>query len=84
MQSEDPTDKNTTIKLSVSLKDELDRIKEDDQETYAGVIARLIREKPPNRSDPDTVNLSLPRLVYRRILIILPRNLSDQIRKGVR
>jgi hypothetical protein len=79
-----PPPTTTTIKLPTSLKDELDRIKQDDQETFAGVIARLIREKSPNKSDPDTVNLSLPRQVYRMILITLPGNLSEQIRKGVR
>jgi hypothetical protein len=81
---EQPVEKPTTIKLSPSLKDELDTLKQDDQETYAGVIARLISGRGPAESTPDTVIISLPRRVYQMMLMVLPGNITDQVRKGVR
>lgn len=84
MQSEEPTDKPTTIKLPASLKDELDAIKEDDQETYAGVITRIISTRSPVESTPDTITLSIPRKVYSMILMLLPNNMGEVMRKGVR
>lgn len=74
----------TTIKLPSLLKDELDAIKEDDHETYAGVITRLIQGRTPTESDKETVVVSLPRKVYQIMLMLLPGNITDQVRKGVR
>jgi len=84
MQSEVPTDKTTTIKLPTSLKDELDGIKEDDQETYASVLDRLIHTRTSPESSPDAVTISIPRQVYHIALMLLPGNIADAIRKGVR
>jgi len=87
MQSEEiepQTEKATTIKVPTDLKAELDQLKEDEKETYAGVIERLIRGRLVPQSTPDNVTLSLPRKVYQIMLMLLPGNLSDQIRKGVR
>jgi hypothetical protein len=79
-----PQEKDTTIKVPVDLKGELDAIKADDQESYAGVIRRLIAGREPTKSNGDTVNLSLPRKVYQLVLMVLPANMSDQVRKGVK
>lgn len=84
MQSEEPTDKTTTIKLPASLKDELDGIKEDDQETYASVLNRLIHTRESPESTKDSVIISIPRKVYHIALMLLPGNIADAIRKGVR
>jgi predicted CopG family antitoxin len=87
MQSEEiepQTEKATTIKVPADLKAELDRLKEDEKETYAGVIERLIQRKTPDESNSDAVTISLPRRVYKMMLMLLPGNLSDQLRKGVR
>jgi hypothetical protein len=81
---EQPSEKATTIKLPSSLKDELDTLKQDNQETYAGVIVRLIAGMAPVESDPETVTVSLPRRVYHMALMLLPGNIADVIRKGVR
>jgi hypothetical protein len=75
---------STTIKVPTDLKAELDAIKEDDHETYAGVITRLIQGRAPTESDSETVVVSLPRRVYQMMLMLLPANMSDQMRKGVR
>jgi len=84
-QPEEPiTEKPTTIKLPPSLKDELDTLKEDDQETYAGVISRLITSRSPVESTANTVTVALPRRVYQMMLMMLPGNISDALRKGVR
>ncbi len=77
------TEKNTTIQVPAGLKDELEALKEE-EETYAGVIKRLIDGRTPIESTEETVSISLPRNVYRMALMFLPSNLSDQIRKGVR
>jgi len=74
----------TTIKLPSLLKDELDTLKQDDQETYAGVINRLIHARPEPESDQETVIVSLPRRVYQITLMLLPANVSEVMRKGVR
>lgn len=66
------------------LKGELDNLKEDDHETYAGVIGRLIHARPEPESDNETVIVSLPRRVYQMMLMLLPGNITDQVRKGVR
>ncbi len=85
MQSEEqPTEKATTIKVPPTLKDELDTLKQDDQETYAGVINRLIHARPEPESDQETVIVSLPRRVYQIALMLLPANVSEVMRKGVR
>ena len=81
---EQPTEKPTTIKVPTALKDELDLLKEDEKETYAGVIGRLIHARPEPESDNETVVVSLPRRVYQMMLMLLPGNMSDQMRKGVR
>lgn len=91
MQSEEITqveesqpEKPTTIKLPPSLKDELDTLKEDDQETYASVLNRLIHTRESPESTTDSVIISIPRKVYSMILMLLPGNIADVIRKGVR
>lgn len=87
MQSEEieqQTEKATTIKVPTDLKAELDQLKEDEKETYAGVIGRLIHARPEPASDSDTITISLPRQVYKMMLMLLPGNISDQLRKGVR
>jgi hypothetical protein len=84
-QTEEPqVDKITTIKVPTSLKDELDGIKEDDQETYASVLDRLIHSRTSPESSPDAVTISIPRQVYHIALMLLPGNIADAIRKGVR
>lgn len=84
MQSEETTDKITTIKVPTSLKDELDGIKEDDQETYASVLDRLIHSRKSPESSPDAVTISIPRQVYHMTLMLLPGNVADVLRKGVK
>lgn len=84
MQSEEITDKITTIKVPTSLKDELDGIKEDDQETYASVLDRLIHTRPSPESTKDAVMITIPRQVYHMALMLLPGNIADVLRKGVR
>lgn len=84
MQSEETTDKITTIKVPTSLKDELDGIKEDDQETYASVLDRLIHTRKSPESDSNAVTLSIPRQAYQMALMLLPGNVADVLRKGVR
>ena len=81
---EQPTEKPTTIKVPTDLKAELDLLKEDEKETYAGVISRLIQAMTPSESDSDVVSISLPRRVYKMILMLLPDNICDQVRRGVR
>jgi hypothetical protein len=83
MQSK-PTEKDTTIKVPVDLKGDLDAIKVDSQETYAGVIRRLVEGRIPFESTEDTVNIAIPRKVYRMMVMVLPPNIGDQVRKGVR
>ncbi|MDD1729829.1 MAG: hypothetical protein LUQ50_12255 [Methanospirillum sp.] len=85
MQSEEtPAEKATTIKVPPTLKDALDTLKQDDQETYAGVISRLIHAPPDLETGPDTVVISLPRRVYHMVLMLLPNNMGEVLRKGVR
>jgi hypothetical protein len=88
MPSEEPQepqpDKTTTIKLPVSLKDELDTLKQDDQETYAQTISRLIRMRAAPESNDGAVTISLLRPTYRMILMFLPDNMRDLLIKGVR
>ena len=91
MQSEEITqieeqipEKPTTIKLPPSLKDELDTLKQDDQETYASVLDRLIHTRTSPESSPEAVTISIPRQVYHIALMLLPGNIADAIRKGVR
>lgn len=125
-------EKITTIKLPVSLKGDLDTEKADAQESYAGVIERLIafrkslaagkavvaegtvqeingdtatlllkdgttttarilggeppypdgEEAPPAVPD-DTITLTIPRKVFQFMMMVVPDNLRNALRKGV-
>ena len=76
--------KDTTIQISMDLKNELDALKVDDKETYGGVIRRIVNGQPQTESTEETVNLTLPRKLYRMLVMVLPENITDQVRKGVR
>ena len=74
----------TTIQLPTELKSELEEMKVDEKDTYAGVIKRLIQGKEKVETPEDTVNISLPKKVYLLLQMALPDNIGEQVRKGVR
>lgn len=76
--------RSTTIQIPTGMKTELEDLKEDEREPYAGVIRRLIDCRDPPESDEETVHLTLPRRIYKLILMLLPGNLRDQVLQGVK
>lgn len=78
------TEKTTTIQVPVELKGELDSMKVDDKDTYAGVIWRLVNGKETREATDDMINISLPKRVYLLLQMALPDNIGEQVRKGVR
>ena len=83
MAKDKSTEKNTTIQLPVDLKNTLDAMKLDPGETYAGVIKRLLGEKPSHETISETVHISIPRKLFLLITALLPPNITDEFRKGV-
>jgi hypothetical protein len=76
--------KDTTLKIDQELKGVLEGMKTDPDEPLKGVIRRLVEGKTPMESTQDTKHIEIPDKAYRLLMMILPDNLQQVIRKGVR
>jgi predicted CopG family antitoxin len=85
IKEEQPTkEQPTTIQLPPDLKGELGTLKTDERESYASVIRRLIDGRQETKTTDEIVSIALPRKLYRMLLMWLPENMSNEVRKGVR
>jgi hypothetical protein len=76
--------KDTTMKIDSELKGLLDGLKVDEEESYKSVIRRLVEGKTPMESTQDTKHIAIPDKAYRLLMMMLPDNMKEVVRKGVR
>ena len=75
---------DTTLKIDPELKGVLEGMKTDPDEPLKGVIRRLVEGKTPMESTQDTRHIEIPEKVYRLMMMLLPDNIRETVRKGVR
>lgn len=75
---------DTTLKIDPELKGVLESMKTDPDEPLKGVIRRLVEGKTPMESTQDTRHIEIPEKVYRLMMMLLPDNIRETVRKGVR
>ena len=83
-QGPQPDTKDTTLKIDQDLKGVLESMKVDPDEPLKGVIRRLVEGKTPMESTQDTRHIEIPEKVYRLLMMVLPDNMKEVVRKGVR
>ncbi|MFA6364748.1 hypothetical protein [Methanoregula sp.] len=83
-QEPQPDTKDTTLKIDQDLKGVLESMKVDPDEPLKGVIRRLVEGKTPMESTQDTRHIEIPEKVYRLLMMVLPDNMKEVVRKGVR
>jgi hypothetical protein len=77
-------EKDTTLKIDPELKGVLESMKTDPDEPLKGVIRRLVEGKTPMESTQDTRHIEIPEKVYRLLMMMLPDNMKEVIRKGIK
>jgi hypothetical protein len=75
---------DTTIKIAPDLKEELGKLKTDPDEPYAGVIRRLVSGQTAMESTQDIKIVAIPGKIYALMGMLLPDNIMNEIRKGVK
>jgi hypothetical protein len=75
---------DTTLKIDQELKGVLESMKTDPDEPLKGVIRRLVEGKTPMESTQDTRHIEIPEKVYRLLMMMLPDNMKEVIRKGIK
>ena len=76
--------RDTTLKIDPELKGVLESMKTDPDEPLKGVIRRLVEGKTPMESTQDTRHIEIPEKVYRLLMMMLPDNMKEVIRKGIK
>jgi hypothetical protein len=68
----------------MDLKEALEQLKSDPDESCANVLRRLVTRKTPVETTDELVSLAISRQAYLLLIAWLPDNLKEILRAGVR